>query len=247
MQSQLHHRRTKCALYPPWEGFLSPLWAAFLSLGNSVNYNLLKALKGHETSKKHFLAPVFTKVRAEPSLDPASNEGMHYPVTGQGENWTFVLDCHGVQGTSGTYEEAKGSQVRQSNRSGSQIVYFLATPDQSYFWLRQTKPYQNTTVLNKLLQPIYRLCLIGTSANRARYYPILLQCCDSLLQLCSREAAFGTHTWLHRSAATATAAAAPALKDTQGSSLKYRSARIGNEAKNEGLEQRRQSFLVAGI
>ncbi|EOA92995.1 hypothetical protein Anapl_17807 [Anas platyrhynchos] len=59
----------------------------------------------------------------------------------------------------------------------------------------------------------------GTSANRARYYPILLQCCDSLLQLCSREAAFGTHTWLHRSAATATAAAAPALKDTQGVKL----------------------------
>lgn len=51
-----------------------------------MNYNLLKALKGHETSKKRFLAPVFTKVRAEPSLDPASNEGMHYPVTGQGEN-----------------------------------------------------------------------------------------------------------------------------------------------------------------
>lgn len=59
-------KRKRCSdfffLYPPWE--------AFLSLGNSVNYNLLKASKGHKTSKKCIPAPVFTKVQAEPSRDP---------------------------------------------------------------------------------------------------------------------------------------------------------------------------------
>lgn len=69
-------------LYPPWEGLLSPPREVFLSLGNSINYSLLKALKGHIASKKHFPAPVLIKVSAEPSPDPAVNREMHYPVTG---------------------------------------------------------------------------------------------------------------------------------------------------------------------